>query len=78
MFWKARIENKSPLPQRLVGIVVKHTGTRLVVRFNLEDGSCFDAEGATPRFDKGEEFHVTLHNPLEMPTTDVEPTGEPT
>lgn len=77
MFWKARVENKRPASNRLVGVVMKESNGRFIVRFSLDDGSFFDVEGKMPRFDLGEIWNVSVHREVEVPTTVVEKRLEP-
>jgi hypothetical protein len=72
MFWKAEVENKSTQPRNLKSVVIQQEGSRIIVRFTLDDDNFFDVDGAMPRFDRGETVNIALHHPLCMPTTETE------
>jgi hypothetical protein len=74
MFWKAKIEQKSNLPRTLKSAIIKQDGTRIIVRMTLDDGEFFDIEGPMPRFELGEQIHLTLREKFMVPTTETEST----
>ena len=73
MFWKSRVENRSSAPRKLASIIIKQVGLRMVVRFNLDDGTFIDVEGEMPRFALREEAKIMLSEDVDLPTTNVEP-----
>jgi hypothetical protein len=72
MFWRTKITNTSYASKEFTALTIKQSGNRLVVQFNLDDGTFFDLYSPMPRFAQGEELNISLSESLKLPTTEVE------